>query len=414
MQAKDAARIIAEQTVEIDRLRERLDRVLNDWAGLDELVDALQEKLAVQETALRKYAGDSIETAHQINDMRETLATREFKVEKYAGQYLAAAQEARELQHQLGVAQREVQGMQAAALRQSDSDDAKAVALLIRLLDSFDDVEESDDRVISAKRLLASHPDARETRHLVKETLTHLLQSWDVEMQQIPERLAEFKTTWLVSLDAQIAEIKLHKKVLGMLDDLDKETWQQALFTRRALNSVQADVIRHGDLAKAAICTARLVLEQGSSPETVFSSIGLAYDLIAHTRDLEQFTLRSFGAGDIEVDLLRITDSVQFTINRFVASGTRYTVARDDEPAARTHGASWFTIPEPQVWTSTVCADDDDDFAPLAQPAYSIEPEFPEPDPFTFNPANGMPMHDGIGGVDVYGNTFGSDLNDPW
>jgi hypothetical protein len=31
-----------------------------------------------------------------------------------------------------------------------------------------------------------------------------------------------------------------------------------------------------------------------------------------------------------------------------------------------------------------------------------------------FNPANGMPMMGGIGGLDSFGNPFGSNMNDPW
>ncbi len=34
-------------------------------------------------------------------------------------------------------------------------------------------------------------------------------------------------------------------------------------------------------------------------------------------------------------------------------------------------------------------------------------------DSFSVNPANGMPMIGGMGGIDIYGNTFGTDWNDP-
>jgi len=33
---------------------------------------------------------------------------------------------------------------------------------------------------------------------------------------------------------------------------------------------------------------------------------------------------------------------------------------------------------------------------------------------FDFNPANGMPMIGGLGGIDSFGNPFGSNMNDPW
>ena len=35
-------------------------------------------------------------------------------------------------------------------------------------------------------------------------------------------------------------------------------------------------------------------------------------------------------------------------------------------------------------------------------------------DSFSVNPVNGMPMIGGMGGVDIYGNTFGTDFNDPY
>ena len=41
-------------------------------------------------------------------------------------------------------------------------------------------------------------------------------------------------------------------------------------------------------------------------------------------------------------------------------------------------------------------------------------PPYVADDPMAINPANGLPMMGGQGGVDIHGNTFGTNMNDPY
>jgi len=335
-------------------------------------------------------------------DFEEAMASRERRIETYAGRFVA-------LEDQLSTLQHESRKAQLEHARRREADDRSTVALFVHFQARFDDQELDDPRLLAIGQRAAASPDAPATAYAVREALPWLLRSWETEMADTPVRLSEFKRLWLDSLDKQIAELELHKRALQLLDELDKDDWYRVKFGRRALNGAQTKLTQHAERALQAIHTARMVLDCHARPEAAFASIDLAYKLVRATRDYEYYDMVSFGASDVDCDISRVACAIQVKIDELVASGERYAIKCSDAPPPE--GAlKWaMTILEPEMATDYDDADDHSAPVLFEQSSYSFEPE-----PFNVNPANGMPMNGGMSGLDIYGNTYGSDLNDPW
>lgn len=361
---------IAEKNAEIDALDGRLGRVTQAWAELDEQAEDLQERLALSEQRTRAHADD----------------------------YLSAVAENGELRTQLAAAQEELAAIRAREAHRDEVDHANMSILLKKVLKTWEEADLEDEGLAAARRLVEAGPDSRDTAMAVKQALQGIIDAWALDMKQLQEDIGFFERVMLPGLDARIGNIGQHKKVIEQLSEPDLKDWHAALSGRAELNRLKHAVVLHRERALDALETARLALKKQSSVFVIDSSFWLAHHLVTYARD-QAYYLSGSDYHDVDSDLGRTFESVQYAIRKLVTSGKTYSAPPEESVSYSTSNLpeEWrLTIPEPSA------------------PDYFSSPVHDYTNDFAINPANGVPMNGGMGGTDWYGNLYGSNMNDPW
>lgn len=379
---------IAEKDAEIEALDGRLGRVTQAWADLDEQADALQEKLALSEQRIQAHADD----------------------------YLTATMENGDLQRQLTAAQEELAAIRAREAHREEVDHDNMSTLFREVLKLCSESEQDGEQMAAAKRLVDGRPGSREAALAVREALSRLIHAWARDMKDLQGSITEFEQVTLAELDARIGNIARHREAIRQLAESDLENWHAALSGRRRLGHMKEELLLHRELAREALYTVHLALKKQSTAHVLDSSIRVAHRLVQYTLELEYSMSRGFAYYALDGDLSRSFYAVQDAIEKLVASGKAYSAPSEES-------ASYSASSVPAEWRLTVPAPSAPEFAfeQSANPTMDLsstggfsstaDDYFSD---FAINPANGVPMNGGMGGTDWYGNSYGSNLNDPW
>lgn len=187
-------------------------------------------------------------------------------------------------------------------------------------------------------------------------------------------------------------------------------------------NSLIATSALRTSAVKSAVLAAWAVVKSGACEFTLLSSLSAAWD--AYTMfaiDSNLFLTSSVpGLAKHLADLERNKENIRAAVDRAESRRAEGQMNQQLAPAAASAVAATspsvvdqdegsrpaWTPPEAASAAATVPGPG------LDEPSHDSWPDMHET--FTTNPANGLPMMGGMGGLDVHGNSFGTSFDDPF
>lgn len=376
-QLADAQAAGAEKDSLVARLNRQLEHSVDEWTRLEELAEEREERIRTLQTDVAKYAGQALDAARELGDLEGQVKDLEQK--------LAAIQDRR------AQAQRAI--------------DVQMKHLFLEVVKLGEPENKNVQQAIAdATTFLNGDASPVDKAARAYKTLERVVRNMGAEARAFGVMAKTWMTKDIEDAHAKMNVIKRYPKALDQIDGWMKECWPKVECHFGHLYTLREQIALEAELAEQAGLSAYIALRQERGTLAIYSCFKTAYQAFAVVTELNRKAVNA--SIDLEADLTRTTQAVETVLKahgKLDASLDLTSLLSDEAddsssaepsaPAVHDLPQDYATQEETRWW---------DDSSTSSYQDYSTNEVI-------YNPANGMPMNGGYGGVDVMGNPYGFD-----
>lgn len=266
-------------------------------------------------------------------------------------------------------------------------------------LKHFNKEELEDRQVIATKRYIELCQNNNEASAVAQSFLKKIVTAWFKNLQEMRNSFSSPGNDSLPIVKTQIAKLETHKKLLEQFTGDEAKYWHQIYFLTNQYEGARKDLKWQIHLSMHLSCVAYFAICSSKDVNLIEACIRSAYFSFTRINELHSILDNNI-YSEIWVAISRTESSLDDALKKLSSSGVASNsfISSDLSRHKKTLGAAT---------SGRIHSNEGDNFSHFDNSNDDGFFENHYENDHSVNPANGMPMLNGIGGVDIFGNSFG-------